>query len=237
MWATTMRSGRKHDDRDLDRASVIVEPDEGPTTTRHDFGHGEVRARRHRNPDRTLGGWVAETAHADSEAVVATDAVVFGNARVFGPCLILGRARVFDFARVSGGSVVSDDGEVSESAIVTDGVVAEWAVVAGSARVQGGVVRGTALVTDGARVNSGAVVQDRAEVRGLAFVTDGAVVTGDTIVEGAVRGDVIVLDARLDAEEDVVPADAAAAGPYVAEHVDLLGGDELIEPDEDVSAF
>ena len=57
-----------------------------------------MRARRHRNPDRSLGGWVADTAHADAEVVVAEDAAVFGNARVFGPCLVLGRARVYDFA-------------------------------------------------------------------------------------------------------------------------------------------
>jgi hypothetical protein len=73
----------------------------------HDFGHGAVLARRHRNPDRTLGGWVADTAHADADAFVAEEASVFGNARVFGPCLVLGRARVMDFARVSGGSVAA----------------------------------------------------------------------------------------------------------------------------------
>ena len=41
----------------------------------HDFGHGAVLARRHRNPDRTLGGWVADTAHADADAFVAEEAV------------------------------------------------------------------------------------------------------------------------------------------------------------------
>src|SRR5690349_19202149 len=33
-----------------------------------DFGDGPVRAERHRNPDGSLGGWVAQTAHADDEA-------------------------------------------------------------------------------------------------------------------------------------------------------------------------
>jgi carbonic anhydrase/acetyltransferase-like protein (isoleucine patch superfamily) len=172
-------------------------------STGHDFGHGAVLARRHRNPDRTLGGWVADTAHADPESYVAEGAVVFGNARVFGACLILGRARVMDFARVGGGSVVADDSQVSESAVVHDGVIGDSAVVSGSARVQSGIVRGGALVTGSARVNGGAVVQDRAEVRGLAFVTDGAVVTGDTLVEGTVRGEVIVLDGLVEPEEDV----------------------------------
>ena len=222
MWATTMRS-RKHAD------GPSPDPLEGTTegtaisheaalrladrvSVGHDFGHGPVLARRHRNPDRTLGGWVADTAHADPDAFVSEEASVFGNARVFGPCLILGRARVMDFARVSAGSVVADDSEVSDSAVVADAVIGDSAVVSGSARVQSGVVRGGALVTDSARVSGGAVVQDRAEVRGLAFVTDGAVITGDTLVEGAVRGDVIVLDANVDASE-------------------------LVEPDEDVRSF
>ena len=236
MWATTMRSGRKQLVLDGDRDLELDDPTDGESMTWHDFGHGEVRARRHRNPDRTLGGWVAETAHADSEAVVAVDAVVFGNARVFGPCLVLGRGRVFDFARVTGGSVVSDDAEVSESAIVADGFVADSAVVAGSARLQSGVVRGAALVTDSARVTGGAVVQDRAEVRGLAFVTDGAVVTGEAVVEGTVRGDVIVLDAHVEPGEDVVRVEQEPEAPgHVAQHADTA--DELVEPDEQISAF
>lgn len=235
MWATTMRN-RKHAE------GLVPDPLEGTTegtaisheaalrladrvSVGHDFGHGAVLARRHRNPDRTLGGWVADTAHTDADAFVAEEAAVFGNARVFGPCLILGRARVMDFARVSGGSVIADDSEVSGSAIVTDAVIGDSAVVSGSARVQGGVVRGGALVTDSARVNGGAVVQDRAEVRGLAFVTDGAVVTGDTLVEGAVRGDVIVIDANVDATEQVTGGCSFAMA------------DGLVEPDEDLRAF
>jgi carbonic anhydrase/acetyltransferase-like protein (isoleucine patch superfamily) len=232
MWATTLRSRkqarvtsgsvREGDGVSYEAAAMLA----GRTSSRHDFGQGEVPARRHRNPDRSLGGWVAETAHADPEAFVAPDAAVFGNARVFGPCLVLGRARVMDFARVGGGSVVADDGQVRDSAVVSDAVVADAAVVSGSARVQGGIVRGGALVTDSARVNGGAVVQDRAEVRGLAFVTHGATVTGETVVEGTVRGDVIVLDASVGAGEDVRDREGSADGPI-----------ELVEPSEGMHPF
>jgi carbonic anhydrase/acetyltransferase-like protein (isoleucine patch superfamily) len=234
MWATTMRSrkqgmaevpgtARPSGTGEISHEAALRLADR--VSTGHDFGHGAVLARRHRNPDASLGGWVADTAHADPEAFVAEGAVVFGNARVFGPCLILGRARVLDYARVSGGSVVADDSEVSDSAVVTDAVIGDSAVVSGSARVQGGVVRGGALVTGSARVNGGAVVQDRAEVRGLAFVTEGAVITGDTVVEGAVRGDVIVLDGTVEPIEDVT------------DHGDVIDLsamelEELIEPDE-----
>jgi carbonic anhydrase/acetyltransferase-like protein (isoleucine patch superfamily) len=253
MWATSMRSRKQAVTDEAGPGPVIGISHEAALrladrdSTGYDFGHGEVAARRHRNPDRSLGGWVADTAHADAEAFVAPDAVVFGNARVFGACLILGRARVFDFARVNGGSVVADDSQVSESAIVTDAVIGDSAVVSGSARVQGGVVRGGALVTDSARVNGGAVVQDRAEVRGLAFVTEGAVVTGETVVEGAVRGDVIVLDASIEATEDLAAAPGREPVYYVAAHAALddaidhlefdVDVDELVEPDEEITGF
>jgi carbonic anhydrase/acetyltransferase-like protein (isoleucine patch superfamily) len=245
MWATTMRS-RKHGGSKVEAATEPATTRDGAisheaalrladrVSTGHDFGQGPVLARRHRNPDHSLGGWVADTAHADPESFVAEEAAVFGNARVFGPCLILGRARVMDFARVSGGSVVADDSQISDSAVVNDAVIGDSAVVSGSARVQGGIVRGGALVTDSARVNGGAVVQDRAEVRGLAFVTEGAVITGDTVVEGAVRGEVIVLDADvqastdLDDEPEVVSVDASG---HVAEHVDETAELDVIDLD------
>ena len=71
-------------------------------------------------------------------------------------------------------------------------------------------MRGEAWVTDSASVNRGAIVQDQATIQGLAFVTDGAAVTGTTVVEGAVRGDVIVLDGHVDPGEDVAPKDLAS---------------------------
>src|SRR6185436_13203608 len=54
-----------------------------PTLARYDFGDGPVPARQHRNPDGSLGGWVAETAHVDDSVFVGANATVSGNARVF----------------------------------------------------------------------------------------------------------------------------------------------------------
>jgi hypothetical protein len=58
------------------------------------------------------------------------------------------------------------------------------------------------------------------------------------VVEGAVRGDVIVLDATVDAAEDVTgPSDSDVidlTDDYSATHVAF---DELVEPDEDVRTF
>jgi len=179
-----------------------------------DFGYGPVPAARHRNPDGTLGGWVARTAHADAETFVADTATIYDNARVFGESHVLGRSRVFDYARVTDGSVIAGDAAVSGSVSVCAATISECAEVNGHARVERATVRGGALVTDSASVNRGAVVQDRAVVRGQGFVTDGAVVAGSTVVEGPVRGDVIVLDAHV--VDDEVDDDRAHDAPDTA---------------------
>ena len=199
------RTGSRHD-RHL--AGRSPRHESRPSGQSFDFGFGPVPASRHRNPDGSLGGWVALTAHADPESVVADTATVFDNARVFGESHVLGRARVFDFARVTDGSVVAGDAAVSGSVSVSAATVSECAEVSGHARVERATVRGGALVTDNASVNRGAIVQDRAVVRGQGFVTDGAVVAGATVVEGPVRGDVIVLDGHvLDDEVDEADVD------------------------------
>lgn len=62
-----------------------------------DFGDGlgAVPAKRHINPDGTLGGWVANTAFVCDKAVIGFNAQVFGTAQVF--C----DAQVYDNAKVS----------------------------------------------------------------------------------------------------------------------------------------
>jgi carbonic anhydrase/acetyltransferase-like protein (isoleucine patch superfamily) len=186
------------------RSDGPVEPVRFSNTERAlvDFGSGPVWAHRHRNPDRSPGGWVAETAHADPESYVAERAEVFGNARVFGTSRVLDRARVLDYARVADGAIIADNAEVSDSSSVSCATIAESAVVSGHARVQNAMVRGAAQVTDNTSVNRGAVVQGEAVIRGMGFVTDGAAVTGQTVVEGPVRGPLIVLDGTVLPELD-----------------------------------
>jgi carbonic anhydrase/acetyltransferase-like protein (isoleucine patch superfamily) len=191
--------------RELDRTARAWTP-ESRSGQSYDFGYGPVPAARHRNPDGTTGGWVALTAHADPETFVADTATIFDNARVFGESHVLGRARVFGYARVTDGSVVAGDAAVSGSCSVAAATISECAEVQGDARVERATVRGGALVTDTASVNRGAIVQDRAVVRGQGFVTDGALVAGSTVVEGPVRGDVIVLDAHVTEDELDEPA-------------------------------
>ena len=65
-------------------------------TKTFDFGYGPVPAHRHKNPDGSEGGWVAETAQVSGNARVSGNAWVYGNAQVFG------NARVFGDAYASG---------------------------------------------------------------------------------------------------------------------------------------
>ena len=62
-----------------------------------DFEDGRypVPAHRHVNPDRSEGGWVADTAFVAPTAHVAAGARVYGTARIFGTAHIDGNARVF----------------------------------------------------------------------------------------------------------------------------------------------
>lgn len=77
-------------------------------------GRGPVSASRHRNPDGSVGGWVAATAVVAPTVHVGEHAQVFDFARVLDSVAIAGSARVFDFAyladraRVDGSAVICD---------------------------------------------------------------------------------------------------------------------------------
>ena len=64
--------------------------------TMFDFGSGPVPAHRHRNPDGTEGGWVADTAIVEPTCFVGSDVKVSGNA------MISGNAKVFGIADIKG---------------------------------------------------------------------------------------------------------------------------------------
>lgn len=51
----------------------------------YDFndGNGPVPAHRHKNPDGSLGGWVADTAYVSETAHLGLKAQVYGNAFVY----------------------------------------------------------------------------------------------------------------------------------------------------------
>lgn len=58
-------------------------------------GRGPVPAHRHKNPDGSLGGWVANTAYIAPTVFVGFYARVFGRARLHDRVRVLDRACVF----------------------------------------------------------------------------------------------------------------------------------------------
>jgi hypothetical protein len=79
----------------------------------------EAPSNQHRNPDGSLGGMVATTAHVSETAFIGPDArvldraTVLGNARVLDRATVLGNARVADDAVVSGEAIVGDEKSVT----------------------------------------------------------------------------------------------------------------------------
>ena len=84
----------------------------------YDFGDGPIPAHRHRNPDGSVGGWVAETAYVDPTAYVGPDARVDGSAQVGGSAWVNGSARVNGSAWVGGSAWVNGSARVDGDAWV-----------------------------------------------------------------------------------------------------------------------
>ena len=55
-----------------------------------DFGDGPVRAHQHKNPDGSMGGWVANTATVKGTAYIGEDAKVSDNAVVADDAQVFG---------------------------------------------------------------------------------------------------------------------------------------------------
>lgn len=99
--------------------------------TTYDFGDGKgpVPAHRHKNPDGSEGGWVADTAtvaatahigHAAKvcdNAQVYHNAVVYDNAQIYGNALVYGNAQVYDNAQICGSARVHSDAIVYNTKI------------------------------------------------------------------------------------------------------------------------
>lgn len=68
----------------------------------HDFGDGKgkVSARRHINPDKSVGGWVADTATAAATTWIGPDAQVYGTARVTDEAWISDTAQIYGHALI-----------------------------------------------------------------------------------------------------------------------------------------
>jgi UDP-3-O-[3-hydroxymyristoyl] glucosamine N-acyltransferase len=70
---------------------------------------------RHKNPDGSLGGWVAETASVEPSVFVGEHALVYGEA------VLTDHVRILDLAQVSGKAKISGHAVVSGNAWVDKG--------------------------------------------------------------------------------------------------------------------
>lgn len=93
--------------------------------------------RRHINPGRTIGGWVALTASTDDTVWIGYDAKVLDNAKVSDKAWVLDNVEVLDNARVSDEAYVFGDVRVAGTAEVC-GAVMIW----GDAVLTRGVISG-----------------------------------------------------------------------------------------------
>ena len=107
--------------------------------TTFDFENGPAKAHRHKNPDGSEGGWVADTATVDSTAYVGLDAQIFDRAQVRSQARIYDRAQVYDRAHVLERARVYGQSQVSGCARVYG-----LAEVFGRAHVFGSTVIGGA---------------------------------------------------------------------------------------------
>jgi carbonic anhydrase/acetyltransferase-like protein (isoleucine patch superfamily) len=166
-------------------APAAAVPDRGAPKGRFDFGSGPVPARQHRNPDGSLGGWVADTAHVADTAFVGVNATVSGNARVFGVVFIADEAAVRGNARVDDDAVIKDRAVITGNSKVSNACIFDDAVVSGEARVAGESLIGQRSRVDGeARVIGPAQLYDDARVTGRAWVS-GGMIRGTAVVDGS----------------------------------------------------
>ena len=176
------------------RADVLLETSSNrPAAADYDFGDGPVPAAQHVNPDGSVGGWVADTAHVDPDAVVGPEAKVFGNARVFGGARVLERARVASNARIDSGAVVRDHARVEGNSTVIEAEIASHSLVTGNAHVTGGArIGGNATVAGDCRVVGPAIIDGRARLSGRSWVVGGEIggsvsITGSASVQPGAR--------------------------------------------------
>ena len=98
----------------------------------------EVRAYRHKNPDGTLGGWVAETCDVADTVYIEPTAEVFEYATVKDNVRILHESRVCEFAEVSGSAVIDDYSMVcGNSKVNGNAYIGGNSIIAGDTKVGG----------------------------------------------------------------------------------------------------
>lgn len=147
---------------------IVLFPDESPViappTQLIDFGNGPEFARRHQNPDGSVGGWVAATAYCAHTVVVGPNACVLGYANVSGYANILdyakicGRATIMGNTIVSGNAIIKGHSTISGNAIVGGNArIEREARIFGHAIVIDATIGGRARIFGNAKINTGRI--------------------------------------------------------------------------------
>jgi hypothetical protein len=97
-----------------------------------DFGYGPVPAHQHKNPDGSVGGWVADTASVSGNVHVGK------LARIFGAAVILG-------GTILGGTIL---GGTIEGGTIEGGTI--WGGTIEGGTIRGGTIEGGTIAKKGA---------------------------------------------------------------------------------------
>lgn len=175
--------------------------------TKHDFGKGPVPAHRHKNPDGSVGGWVANTAFVAPTATVEATACVFDSAQVLDRVQVKDFANVYEQAiardeawlegkaRLFGSATMKDSSRAMESAIIRGEAILEesssaehYSQTSGYAKLYGYArALGESRIQDNARIGDGCIiygaVTGMSHIRGSSIVYPGIEVSCSTGID------------------------------------------------------
>lgn len=178
----------------------------------HDFGEGPVPARRHINPDGTLGGWVAKSVSFHE----AREVWIGSNATVTDYVMLIGDVTIGDFASVRGRAHVGNAVVRGSATIKADSAI-------GTLNKDGArtLVRGSAVIAGNARIIDGSVIEGKAYIGGIgaeiknAYVTDDARILGGTIHGATIREQATITGSPMIIGDDVMVEGRAHIGELV----------------------
>jgi len=109
---------------------------------KHTFEGGDhVYAKPHINPDKTKGGWVAETSLVESTCYIGPEAQVYEYAQIRDNARILGSASAYGFAKVADNATLNDWAVVTDVAVIQGSTyVGNTAVVCGESFIDYGIL-------------------------------------------------------------------------------------------------
>ncbi len=137
-----------------------------------------IHAKRHVNPDGTMGGFVSKTAHVESTAYIAVNAKVCGsawihaNSKILDQAIVKENAWVREFSTIEGYAVVSGSSVAwgtksapvkigGQSKVYGAAKILSGTTVDGSAAVYGNVTLKNSTVSQNAKVCEGYILSDQ----------------------------------------------------------------------------